>query len=471
MPRALVWTTALRIVTRGLAFATTLIVARLIAPSEYGVFAAILIGAQLIGSITDLSMFQAIIQMRRDPLPYVNTAWTVDVIRGVAVAALIFVVAPWWAALLQVPQATDLLRVLGLSQVIVGLHNTGTYLLRRNLDFGHLFILHASEAATYTLVVIAGGVLLHNAWALVFAVLASYATRVIAGYLVTRVRPRFGLDRDKFREMFAFSKWTTAFSVVDFALEAGDNTVVGSVLGPTNLAFYRMGYQVSTEGSSALQLVLTPVAFPAMSRVQLDLERVRAGFRAMLGLSVLAVLPLTGALIMLAPLGVPLLLGERWTPAVGPLRILAAAALVRGILEMARPVLLGLGRSREDFGLKLLQVVVMLALAYPAAMSGGMLGVAWAVLAGAIATLPAWAYLLTRYAHVGWADFLRPVIAPAIASATAVAGLLVVIRTDGGWIELLAYGALYAVLFAVSSLVLMRVMPDSGLALVRRPVR
>src|SRR5207237_147922 len=161
-----------------------------------------------------------------------NTAWTVDDSPGLVVFRLIFLAAPWRAGLLQVPQPTDMLRILGLPQPIHGLRNTVPYLPRRNLAFGHGCILHATQPAAHT--------------------------------------------------------------------------VVGAALGPTSLAFYRMGYQISTEGSSALQLVLTPVAFPAMSRVQSDLERVRAGFRAMLGLSVVAILPLTGALILFAPLAVPL---------------------------------------------------------------------------------------------------------------------------------------------------------------------
>jgi O-antigen/teichoic acid export membrane protein len=361
-----------------------------------------------------------------------------------------------------------MLRVLGLSQLIHGLHNTATYLLRRNLAFGHYFILHGSEAVAYTVVVVAAGPILHNAWALVLAVVISYATRVTASYFVTDVHPRLGFDRAKFKEMFEFSRWTSAFSVVDFALEAGDNTVVGAALGPSALAFYRMGYQVSTEGSSALQLVLTPVAFPAMSRMQFDLERVRSGFRTMLGLSLLAILPLTGGLILFAPLAVPLLLGDRWSPAVGPLRILALAALFRGILEIARPVLLGLGRSRDDFALKLFQVILMLALAYPAAVSGGIIGVSVAVLAAAVATLPAWAYALVRTAHVAWSDVTRPVLAPILSGAIAIGTLLVVMAPGGGWAELLVYVALYGVLYAGTSLVLRRVLPGSGLALWRR---
>src|SRR6266566_2761751 len=138
IPRALGWTIALRIATRGLAVVSTLVIARLIAPEEFGTFAAVLIGSQLIASFTDISMSSAIVQMSRDPRPFVNTAWTVDVARGVIVCIGVFALAPTWATLMHVPEATDLLRVLAGAHLILGLHNTGTYLLRRALDFRHL---------------------------------------------------------------------------------------------------------------------------------------------------------------------------------------------------------------------------------------------------------------------------------------------------------------------------------------------
>jgi O-antigen/teichoic acid export membrane protein len=271
--------------------------------------------------------------------------------------------------------------------------------------------------------------------------------------------------------MFVFSKWTTAYGFIDFLLETADNAVVGTVIGTTALAFYRLGYQIASEGSSALVIVLTPVAFPAVSRIQSDLALVRRGLRAMLGLASALLIPLTALLIVLGPAGVPLLLGDRWAPAAAPLTVLAFGALLRGMIETARPVLLGLGRSRADFGLKLFQVLVLLALLLPAAMNFGTLGVAWSVVTAAACTLPVWFGLLRQSSGATVRDFLEPLAAPVACGLLAVMSLAVVPAFQGGWVGLLLAAGTYCATYVVLSGLLSYRLPRSGFALLRSAAR
>src|SRR5712691_10189638 len=86
--RALLWTSGLRVLTRGLALASTLLLARLIAPDEYGVFAALLIAHQVLGAATEFTVNDAIVQMPRDPTSYLPTAWTAGVAKGLLTFAV-----------------------------------------------------------------------------------------------------------------------------------------------------------------------------------------------------------------------------------------------------------------------------------------------------------------------------------------------------------------------------------------------
>lgn len=468
MPRAIFWTSILRVMTRGAAVVTTVILARLIPPEQYGVFATVLIAHQAFGAVTDLSVEFALVQMPEDPRPYINTAWTVSVVRGAILFALIFVVAPPFCDLFQVPEAVPLLRVLGLVQLVMGFHNVGVVLLRRDLLFDRVFVLHLSEVLTYSVVVIAVAAVLHDAWALVAGVVASFAVRVVTSYVVAPARSWFGFEYAKFKRMFAFSKWTNAYVFVDFLLETVDNAVVARLVGATSLAFYRMGYQLATEGTGAVQWVVNAVAFPAFARIQFDREHVRRSFRALLGVVSAAVVPLAVALVLIGQVGVPLILGDRWAPAAEPLRVLAIAALVRSVLETARPLLLGLGHSRGDFGLKLVQVALLAALVIPAGLSFGLMGVAWAVLAAALASLPAWLAVLVRIARLTPADVLLPIVAPAISGAGATVILLVLPAAAITWPDLLARSIALVVSYGAITLLLARLLPGSGLAAARR---
>lgn len=465
---ALGWTSLLRVFTRALAVGTTLVLAHLIPPEEYGVFATVLIAYQGLGAFTDLSAGASLVQMRQDPKPYIDTAWTVDVVRGLALGIALFLLAPVWTNAFHVPEATPLLRTLAAVPVITGFHSVGPTILRRELRFDRVFVLHATEASVYSIVAVGAGYIRHDAWALVAGVVASFTARVAASYLISPIRARLHFDLMKFREMFRFSKWTNAYVMTDFVLETADNIIVAGLLGPTALAFYRMGYQLATEGSSALQWVVTSVAFPAFAMIQLDQAHVRAGFRRLFAGVAVVLLPLTLALIVLGPLAVPVLLGDRWASAVVPLQIIAIAALARGIIETARPVLLGLGRSRDDFGLKVLQSVLLVAFALVGGLLFGMLGVAWAVVAAAVATMPLWWYLLRRTAQVGLIDVIGPAAAPVIAALGTLATLLLLPRAQVDWMGLASGSFALTAAYCSLTILLDRLLPHSGLAAARR---
>jgi lipopolysaccharide exporter len=471
VPRAVLWTSLLRAVTRGSAVVTTIVLARLISPEQYGIFATILIANQALAAATDVSVDFALVQMRDDPRPYLSTAWTVGVVRGALLFVVIFAGAPAFCDLFHVPDAVPLLRALALVQVIIGFHNIGVITLRRDLVFDRIFALQVTEVITYSVVVIAVAAVTHDAWALVVAVVASFAARVVASYVVTPIRGGFGFDYGQFVRMFTFSKWTNAYVFIDFVLETADNTVVARVVGATSLAFYRMGYQLATEGTSAVQWVVNAVAFPAFARIQLDREHVRRSYRALLGAVTAVVVPLAIGLAMLGGIGVPLILGERWAPAAAPLAVLAIAALIRALLESARPLLLGLGHSRGDFGLKLVQVTLLVLLVVPAGLAFGVQGVAWAVLAAAAGSLPAWLIVLLRTARLSIGDVVQPIIAPFVAGAGGALVLALLPAPEVAWTDLATRGAALAIAYGGITFLLLRLLPGSGVAVARAALR
>lgn len=465
---ALAWTSALRLVTRLAAVVTTIAIARLVAPDEYGVYATIIIAHQALATASDLSLDAALIQDPRDPRPALDTVWTVGLARGVVLAVLLFAIAPAYGDAFGLPEAVPMLRTLALAPLLLGLHSIGPILLRRDLRYGPIFVLHAAETLSFAMVAIVLAWVLHSAWALVIAVVVSNAVRVVVSYAVHPARARLGFDGDLLRALFRFSRWTTLYGALDLVLETFDNAVVARVIGPTALAFYRIAYQLASEGSQSMQWVVTAVAFPAVARVQAEGPRVRAGFRAMLAGTSVALFPLAAALVLVGPSLVPLILGERWTPIGEPIRVLAIGALARAIIETARPVLLGLGHSRADLTLKAAQAALMVALVLLAGPTYGAIGVAWAVALAAVATIPAWVLLLVRVGGLAAADLARPAVAPLLATAVAVAAAGALGAGDGGWIDVLERAGALAVVYGAVTLVLARTMPWSGLAVARR---
>lgn len=468
---AVAWSAALRVLTRGLALFTTLALARLIPPDQYGTYATIAIANQGLQAIAELALTDALMQRPGDVRPYLATVWSLTIIKGFMVFGLMFAIAPAFCEYFGVPEATDMLRVLALVQIISGFHSLGPTLLRRDLAFSRVFLVHTSEAISFSVFAIGLGALRHDSWALVIAVLASFTVRVVVSHLIAPAPVRFGFEMDRLRELVRFSKWVNANILVEFVLEAAGNVTVARLLGPATLAFYRMGYQLATEGSSALPWVMTTVAFPAFARIQFDAAHVGSSFRGLLGLVAAALIPLTVGLTLFAQIAVPLLLGPQWALAGPPLTVLATAALGRGVVETARPVLLGLGHSRADFILRAAHAVMLVALILPAGTVFGVMGVAWGVTAAAALSLPIWVVVLIRSAGLRPADLVNPLIAPAIAGVATTAVLLALPAPSVTWTDLVIRSAVLVAVYGCATMILYRRLPNSGLSAARAAAR
>jgi O-antigen/teichoic acid export membrane protein len=458
------WTLLLRIVTRVLGFAATLVVARLLPQADIGALAAILIFDVGLQSMTQVGFAAALVQMPGDPGPYIDTAWTAGVIRAIGVYAIEFIVAPYWCAFFHVPEATTAMRVLGLAQLVMGFHSMATPLLMRELRFDRLIIIYFAETFTFAVITIVLAFQLRTLWAQVIGYVSGFVVRVIVSYWITPVRARLRFDRQKAAEMFQYTKWLTAYLSADFALETADNAVVGRVLGKEPLAQYRMAYQLAAEGPTTLKSVIERVAFPMFSRLQQDRTRVHAHFRATLGLTAATMVPISAALLVLAPTFVPLLLGQRWQPAALPLQILVVATLLRSIIDTGPPLLQGLGYTRADFKLKVIQAGAMCLLLYPAAKYWGTAGIAYAVIAGAVIALPFWVLILREAAGLTFRDFTVPLASPLVAGAVGLATLLLLPKAPTTWPSLFLHGGIFLVAYGSVSTVLYRLIPTSGLA-------
>jgi PST family polysaccharide transporter len=161
-----------------------------------------------------------------------------------------------------------------------------------------------------------------------------------------------------------------------------------------------------------------------------------------------------------------LLLGPSWAPAAAPLRVLAFAALLRSIIEVAPPVFRALGHTRADFMLKVLQVAVMCLVLYPSAKYFGLTGVSWAVLIGALTALPMWFFLLRRTASLTAGDFLRPIGTPLVAGGACYGFLRFAPEASMGWSGLLGWGFATLVVYVAFTAVLYRLFPRAGLGAV-----
>jgi O-antigen/teichoic acid export membrane protein len=380
------WAVALRVAVRGVLFLRTIILARLLVPDDFGLMAIAVLAIALVDRLTTTGFDFALIQRRGDIRPYLDTAWTVQVLRGAAISSVVFFAAPWIAQFFGAPEAEAVVRVLSVNVLIQAFQNIGVVYFQRDLRFDLRFIVEMSDAGVNAVVSIAAAFIYRDVWALVIGVLAGGIARVVTSYVVQNYRPHFRLVGEYARGLFRYGKWITTSGFLVYATTNLDDIAVGRMLGVAELGLYRMAYNFSQLVATEFTGMTNAVALPAYASIQDDTARLKRGYLAALHLSAFIALPVAIGTILIAPDLVYGVLGTQWIPIIVPMQLLSIAGLSRGISATIGPFYQGIGRPHVPVYFSSAKLAVMVVLLYPAITRFGIDGAAATVAIGGSVT-------------------------------------------------------------------------------------
>jgi O-antigen/teichoic acid export membrane protein len=336
---------------------------------------------------------------------------------------------------------------LSLATWIRGFENIGVVDFRKELRLDREFKMLLTKRIVVFLATVSIALATRSYWALVLGILAGSVGGVVLSYLFHPFRPRF--DFSARRELLHFSKWMVFSNVINtFASRAAD-LIIGKSLGAGPLGLFNLAYEISHLPSTELSAPVNRAVYPGYAKIASDQTRLAAQFLEVLGLTALLTAPVAFGIASVAPLLVPLLLGDAWREAVPLMEILALSGLLVSLRTNAGYVFLALGRS------ELLTVMnaVRFALVVPALVLGtvysGAKGAAWAILGTSIVMLPVTHYFMHRVLRIRWAEHASVLWRPAVAAT----GMYLLVREYLAWTEH-GFAANYAVLALASAVVL-----------------
>jgi len=378
------WVFALRILDRLFKLVRTIVLARLLAPKDFGLFGIALLAMSALETFSQTGFQQALIQTKRDIRPYLDTAWTVQVIRGAVLALILFGIGPYVAAFFGEPAAVALLRVLGLSMLFQGFANIGVVYFQKELEFHKQFVYQLSGTLVDLVVAITAALLLRNAWALIFGLLAANFVRTVVSYFVHSYRPQVRLEGAKARELYGFGRWVLGSSILIFLLTEGDDALVGKVLGATALGFYQMAYLISNLPATEISHVISQVTFPAYSKLQDNVPKLREAYLKTLQLTAFVSIPLAGGIFILCPEFTRIFLGDKWMPMVPAMQVLSLYGMLRAIGATTGVVFMAIGRPEIRTKIQSAQLALLAIVIYPLTARWGIVGASVAVTAYAL---------------------------------------------------------------------------------------
>ncbi len=263
------WVFALRIFIQVLSYVRYIILLRVLAVADMGLLGVVLLLMQTLDTFTNTGFQAALIQKKDKIQKYLDTAWTVGLVRAAVLFVILYFCAPLLAGIKVPAEKVSLtiavIRVTGLSFFVTALANIGTVYFQKELRFKNYFILHAVSSLVGIAVTIFLALVYKSVWALVFGKLANGIVRCILSYILLPGRLRFRIDFPKARELWVFGKWIFGGSALVFLLTQGDDFFVWGYLGITSLAFYQMAYKFSNMPATEISGIIGHIIVPAYS--------------------------------------------------------------------------------------------------------------------------------------------------------------------------------------------------------------
>lgn len=375
------------LVVRPLQLVGTIILARLLSPSDFGTvtLAMVLIGTSYM--FVGLGMDAALVHSEMDRKKVAFQAFAISLFSGILSFLVLSINAEIISSILG---DVDVAVFRGLLPII--LFTTLTIvpeaMLSKELRFNRLSAAVIISEIMYMIVAIILAVMGYGLWSLVYGKIASALVRVILVWLFNPswdwIKPK-KWDWDIMRSLLRFGLQTTAGGIVSYFHTHWDDWFVGRQFGTTALGYYSKAYDLSNNVlSSFSRSVINGVFFPSYTKIQNEKERLTRVYLKSYYVVLLMMVPISLGMLVLAPELVPVLLGPKWIPMITTLQIFAFMVLVRPLSENTVPLFLAVGRPNYMVRAGLVLSVVMVPLVIGLS-NWGIEGVAIAVVISHIA--------------------------------------------------------------------------------------
>jgi PST family polysaccharide transporter len=420
------WSLANNVVIRLGTLISGIVLARLLTPTDYGVYAVALVALTVLLSMNELGVGLAIVRWDRDLRSFAPTVMTLAITSSVLLYLACYALAPSLATLMNAPQATGVLRLLCILVVFDGISTVPSGILSRRFLQARRFVADLSNFALATTVTIILAIADRGAMSLAIGRIAGGIVGMVLIWVFSPIRFGPGWDREQARELVRFGLPLAGASLLVLMLLNIDYIIVGKTLGPVELGFYLMAFNLSSWPVNMFAEAARRVSFAGFSRLAHRPADFGRTFQRGIGLLGAATVPVCALLAGYARPLVEVLYGERWLPAASALEILAVLGLVRVVYFIGYDALVALGRSRSLIAMQLGWLVLLIPALIVGARSGGIRGVSVGhVVVAVLAVIPALFYTLSRHG-VSPVAVLRTFGWPLLGGAAIVIGSVMV---------------------------------------------
>lgn len=449
----LFWVALAQMTSRGLSFATMLILGKLLTPAAFGLVGTALLAIAALQYFQDIGFDAALIYRRQEVEEASHTAFWMVLGSSLLVYLVAILAAPAVAILFRQPEVTGVLRILAISIPLSSFGRVPFILLNREMDFRRRIFPELTSSLLGNLAAILLALNGAGVWSLVWGQqLLRSALAMLLVWFVSSWRPRLSFSPRLARELFSYGKHIVSSQTLIFLITNVDNAVVARYAGQSALGLYSYAYNISNTPATQITSVISQVMFPAFARLSTGMAEARARYylTTVRYVSWVTALIAVAAILFAQPFLVGLI-GEEWAGAVVPLQLLAVYGLIRSVAANMGSVFRAMGKPQWLTYIAAWRLTTMLLTLYPAVRWGGIVGVSILSVAVAVVDFGISAHLIGKLVAAPplvYVRMLLPSLAAALIAGGAARWLYPFLELPGTALNLAGAGALMVGLYA-----------------------
>ncbi len=363
----MVWSVSERISLQVMHILISIILARLLDPSEFGLLGMLAIFTSIAQSVLDSGFGSALIQKKDATQTDSSSIFYFNLLIGIILASLFFFSAPLIAGFYQQPILKPITRVLSFNMIINAFSLVQLSILRKKMEFKNHFIV-SMIAVLFS--GIAGIIAAYNGmgvWSLVIQTLSHSLAQAIALWILSKWRPIGHFSLESLKTMFSFGSRLLVAGIIETVFKNLYQTFIGKVYSPSDVGYYSRASTMESAASVATSMALGTVVFSAFSPYQDDDTTLRKVHSKTIKMSMFVLMPVMIGLIAIAEPLFLFLLTEKWADSIPYFQLLSVIGLLFPIVVQNYNLLRIKGRTDLHLRLEIFKyvlTVIAIALTY-----------------------------------------------------------------------------------------------------------
>lgn len=406
---------------RGLGFVSTLILARLLVPADFGLIAMATSLIALLELITYFGLDTALLRDRETTPAHFSAVWTLNVLTGSLIALLMIALSVPAAHFYREPRVTLVICALSAGSFLQGFENVGVVHFRKQMRFDREFRYMFGKRLVAFVTTVSLAFTWRNYWALVAGMLVGRVSGVALSYVLQPFRPRFSLR--SLGDLMHFSKWLVIQNLLSFLKMRASDFVIGHMAGSSTLGIFSVAAEISNMPGTELVAPINRAILPAYMNLAKDLPALRREFLSVMSMVALLAIPAVAGFAVCAPFLVLLLLGPKWAQAAQLIEILAFYGITTVMQSNAYSAFLALGKPQVFVRITTIHVAVLVSLLIALASWHGLEGAAWAYAIASALVMPVDFHYITKFMGLPPATYVARLWRPLCAAGVMYVGV------------------------------------------------